>query len=359
MPYWEDLYKQLSKMTDLEVIYLRRGTSQHPLKDPIMSGYKATLLSESWTYVRLIRRAFTERESIWIIPGWNSVAYMALYFLLWLLKRSTYVFTDAPLQQGRSSKRIVRVARHWILKFLFSTATGFLGTGQLARSTLVRMGADASKTHNLPYPLDESRYLPIAARIPEPPPLRTIRIIFVGRISRADKRIDLLIDAFAEARKQCGDRVDLQLLVAGSGPDEPLLLDLIARHNVSSSVRMLGWLDQQGLCSAYSEADVYFHSADFEPYGVTLVEALFSGLYIIASNCVGAAAELIDDPQNGRIFRAGDTTAAASVIIETVDMFLKARPSRIDIAISGERWYLGKYIETLNGIITFKTDPVR
>jgi glycosyltransferase involved in cell wall biosynthesis len=78
----------------------------------------------------------------------------------------------------------------------------------------------------------------------------------------------------------------------------------------ANRVRWLGFFDDQKAVSAtYRNCDVLVLPSDFEPWAVVINEALAAGLAVVASDRVGAAADLVRHGVNGMIFPHGDAAA--------------------------------------------------
>src|SRR5205823_1850540 len=68
------------------------------------------------------------------------------------------------------------------------------------------------------------------------------------------------------------------------------------------------------LAQAYVDADVFALLSRHEPWGVVVNEAAASGLPLVLSEHVGAAADLLLDGENGFLVPADDAVAAADAI---------------------------------------------
>jgi GT2 family glycosyltransferase/glycosyltransferase involved in cell wall biosynthesis len=126
--------------------------------------------------------------------------------------------------------------------------------------------------------------------------------LFLGAITPW-KRPDLAIKAATIA--------GVPLVVAG----EPL--DAAGRHleerlraSAGPSVTFAGRLEDP--VEALRRADVLLHTADREPYGMALVEALACGTPVVAP-AAGGPQEIVDD-SCARLFRPGDPDAAAAAL---------------------------------------------
>lgn len=128
------------------------------------------------------------------------------------------------------------------------------------------------------------------------------RLVYSGRLIDI-KRVDLLIDAFACL---ADERPDWDLLVIGGGPLRDAL-EARLPPSLRARATWTGFLDDQRAVSAlYRAADVLVLPSDYEPWAVVINEAAAAGMAIVASDVVGAAAELVRDGVNGFTFPTGD-----------------------------------------------------
>jgi glycosyltransferase involved in cell wall biosynthesis len=131
------------------------------------------------------------------------------------------------------------------------------------------------------------------------------RIVYSGRLA-AEKRVDLLIAAFVAL---AADRPDWDLLVIGDGPLRAALAAGVP-ENLAPRVTWAGFVDDQETVGAmYRACHVLVLPSDYEPWALVVNEAVAAGLAVVCSNVVGAAAELVVDGVNGRLFPPGDLVA--------------------------------------------------
>jgi glycosyltransferase involved in cell wall biosynthesis len=119
-----------------------------------------------------------------------------------------------------------------------------------------------------------------------------VRILSVGRLV-ADKNLDRLIDAFADAGFEEGEA---ELELHGTGPLEPELRAQAERLGVS--VRLPGPAAPADLGDVYAGAHVLALVSGYEPFGVTLREGAAAGLPLIASRRAGAVGDVAVEGEN-------------------------------------------------------------
>jgi glycosyltransferase involved in cell wall biosynthesis len=71
--------------------------------------------------------------------------------------------------------------------------------------------------------------------------------------------------------------------------------------------RYLGYMSRRELRAFFGETDLLLQPAQYEPFGLTVGEALALGVPVIASDTVGAAEDV--SPECCTIVRAGDVSA--------------------------------------------------
>ncbi|WP_309398204.1 glycosyltransferase family 4 protein [Cerasicoccus maritimus] len=95
-----------------------------------------------------------------------------------------------------------------------------------------------------------------------------------------------------------------------------LLRDLVHEHHLHEIVEWRG--HQNDVKAFFSEIDLLVHPAENEPFGLAVVESLFAGVPVIASDTVGAA-DLFAPPENGLKFPTNNSRALATMIAELIE----------------------------------------
>ncbi len=118
------------------------------------------------------------------------------------------------------------------------------------------------------------------------------KILHVGRIS-FEKEIDMAIRAMAD--------IDAELLVIGSGPQKEELEELTVKLGLEDKVRFLGFIPNKDLPDAYACGDMLISCSAFETQGLSVLEAMASGLPCACRNA-RAFTDIIRDGENGFLF---------------------------------------------------------
>lgn len=138
-------------------------------------------------------------------------------------------------------------------------------------------------------------------------------VIYVGRLA-AEKNLGLVVAAFAAIRERVGNA---RLILVGDGP----LAGRLARRH--PEYHFAGLRRGEDLAAHYASADLFLFPSLTETFGNVVPEALASGLAVVAYDHA-AAADLIDNGDNGRTIAAGDRAAFIAAAVE-----LASRPESL------------------------------
>jgi len=120
--------------------------------------------------------------------------------------------------------------------------------------------------------------------------------ISIGRIEK-DKNLDVIMDALAIHLKNH----KAQLVFVGSGKFEKEFKKHASLLNITDRVFFTGKISDRAVQEIYSLADVYIGAGTAELQGLSVMEAMASGLPVLAVNAV-ALPELVKNGVNGYLF---------------------------------------------------------
>jgi glycosyltransferase involved in cell wall biosynthesis len=152
---------------------------------------------------------------------------------------------------------------------------------------------------------------------------RSLLIITCARLIEA-KNVGRMLEAVASANASCGN---LHFLIAGDGPLRASLESTAERLGIGERVRFLGYLPHDELRLAYRLADVFLFPTLYEGHPRALMEAMMSGLPVIASRH-GAVRDVVQDGTDGILVDALDVDQIADAIVSL------ARDGELRVALS-------------------------
>lgn len=133
---------------------------------------------------------------------------------------------------------------------------------------------------------------------------RGVVLLYVGRLA-AEKNVELALRAHALLSRA---RADCHMVVVGDGP---LRARLERRY---PGVRFLGTQQGEALSRCYASADVFLFPSLSDTFGNVTLEAMASGLPVLAFN-TAAAGDLIVPRVNGYLAAVGDEIAFLDAVL--------------------------------------------
>ncbi len=158
-----------------------------------------------------------------------------------------------------------------------------------------------------------------------------LNILFIGRLEE-EKGVWELLQAFCNLRKRYKN---LQLTMIGSGSQGEKISDFIKKSSMIRIIELKKIVDYEKMGREYEKADVFVLPSKptknwQEQYGMVLVEAMATGLPIVASK-TGAIPEVLE--------KAGILVKPESVIQLTKALFqmIKSERKRIKLGIEARK----------------------
>jgi glycosyltransferase involved in cell wall biosynthesis len=138
---------------------------------------------------------------------------------------------------------------------------------------------------------------------PDEPPV----LLAVGRFTQ-QKDFGTLIRASSRVL----ERGDARLLILGDGPERPHLEALVSTLGLNASVSLPGWVGNPYPYMVGAAAFVL--SSRWEGLPSVLIEALFCGAPVVATDCLSGPSEILEDGRYGLLVPVGDEDALAEGI---------------------------------------------
>lgn len=208
--------------------------------------------------------------------------------------------TDPPIRlyERFQLPRVLRQARGLIVTSAFIQRTDLLRRYQ-AKSVVINPGAS------------EIFYKPRPSRA------AAHTLMHVGGLKRGEQHKDLLTSLRVTA-ELIKTYEDVRLMVVGNGVRREFFQDQAAQLGIAGHVQFCGRLSGDDLLAAYHEADVLITPSRNEAFGMVLIEAMASGLPVVASQ-VGGIPEVVTDGETGFLAEPGDVAGFARTISELFD----------------------------------------
>jgi glycosyltransferase involved in cell wall biosynthesis len=136
-----------------------------------------------------------------------------------------------------------------------------------------------------------------------------LRLVTVGRLVEV-KGFDLLVRALGGA---VHDGLDATLTIVGAGPERSRLEALVAENNLGARITFAGALGEEALLGKLAEADAFVSASRKEGFGVAIVEALATGLPVLATLSGGPDEIVTED--DGMLVAPDDIAALSAALL--------------------------------------------
>ena len=173
----------------------------------------------------------------------------------------------------------------------------------LRRAVAERGLAPSSDVEVQPNLAPASFFEPPSSGRTSPPPFR---FVTVARL-KPSKNVLGLLGAFAQVTSS--DSVEPTLNIVGDGPERSRLEDQARDLGLTDQVRFLGRCDRGSVREALWQAHAFVLPSHHETFGVVLLEAMATGLPVLATACGGP--EDLVTPETGLLVPPGDPEALA------------------------------------------------
>ncbi len=154
--------------------------------------------------------------------------------------------------------------------------------------------------------IDRSNYRPDLT------PRDANRLLFVGRLT-TEKHIDVVLRALS----QLDPALDVTFDIVGGGDQRAKLETLAQQLGVAGRVTFHGHASDDDLRDLYSRASVFAIASIAELQSIATMEAMASGLPIVAANAV-ALPHLVHEGENGYLFTPGDADELAARLTDVL-----------------------------------------
>lgn len=242
-------------------------------------------------------------------------------------------------------------ARKIFLWWVYRHVDHALFAGQANRAYFNAMGLQAHQLHFAPHAIDNLRFgVPVDRKFRQSMGFTENEVVylFAGKLE-AKKNPTLLIRAFVALQQP-----NTRLWLVGSGPMELELNALIAQlpKQIQHTIHLTPFVNQLDMPAVYQSADVFVlpSKGPGETWGLAVNEAMASGLPVIVSDRCGCASDLVQQEENGLIFKSEDQRSlevAMQKLSERQAINEMGRKSKVRI----ESWNFTRIAEVIENLV--------
>lgn len=257
-----------------------------------------------------------------IITSANDISCLAVLLKLLLFRSSRIIVTQhltvsPEVSRAKGLRKLKLQMVRLAMRALYPRANRVIAVSDgVALDLAQQIGIPRDAITTIYNPIVDTQ---IASRIEAPLPAvypweqsTTPLIVFAGRLEPV-KRVDLLLDAFAQVHAQ----TEAHLLILGDGSQLEQLKRQAAQLQVEDNVLFFG--HTQNILPLLKHSDVLVLPSDYEGFGNVLVEAMACGTQIIATNCPSGPAEILDNGRYGQLIPTNSVSALVAALRKTLD----------------------------------------
>jgi glycosyltransferase involved in cell wall biosynthesis len=205
----------------------------------------------------------------------------------------------------------------FIHKFLFKNASEIIGVSSVIKDEY-EMRSKRQVTYIPPLiPFQECTKDRTALRRKYGYNESDIILLFLGTLKRI-KGCDTLIRAFISLGEEYVKKNNLKLLLAGDGVQKLELEEVVRHYNNESYIKFMGHVPHNNISAIYKISDIYILPSSFEGTPISMLEAMFNCMPIIASD-VNGINNIIQNETNGLLFEVNNSDDLKDKIIRMVE----------------------------------------
>jgi len=137
--------------------------------------------------------------------------------------------------------------------------------------------------------------------------------LYVGQFIER-KNIDTILKSF---KKVSETNENVKLFLVGGGIEKEKIENFVLQNNLNNKVIIENFLQEEELSKIYTISNALLILSESEPWGMVVNEAMCFGLPIVASEKVGAGADLIDE-QSGVVVKDYKNIETVSQVLSTI-----------------------------------------
>ena len=226
------------------------------------------------------------------------------------------------------------------------------------RDELLRRGVPIKDARIIYGAVDTHPFLPSTGS--RHSPNGTLSLLYAGRLA-PEKGIETAIDAVQNLVYARGIR-SVRLTIVGTGRPSYVtrLYERVNQAGLDEFVSFSGPTPKEEMPGLYRRFDAFLFTSTWqEPFGRVLVEALASGVVVIAT-ATGGAAEIVEEDENALTFLPGDSSGLASQVIRLLQQpSLRRRLTENGQRTAQEKFDLSRMVSEIESYLLSVQDDDR
>lgn len=303
------------------LITIDSSQSSNPVPHIIIRSFSACK-----RIILLISKLIFEKPKAALIftsDGFSAIEKGVMCVICSLFNCKAMIFPRAGnlIIQTKNSRAI-----RFLIRFLFNKATIFLCQGRKWKKFAInQIGFKPSNVMTINNWTATKEHIKIGLDRNYDKNDGTKKLLFVGWLEEFKGVFDLL-----EASKSLIQQgYKFQLTFAGDGNAKAQVQEYIKNYNLSSYIKLEGWVDDTNLLRLLENNDIFILPSWSEGLPNSMIEAMSAGLSVIVSD-VGAISDFIKHDKNGLITKPKDIDGLRDAISSLLDDNLKIKRNAIN-----------------------------
>jgi len=286
----------------------------------IISNFKKSFIAKLqfpfFLFFMFLKGLKISKKSDIIHAQWALSGLVGVFIKMFIKKPLIITIRGSDLKYALKSSLFKR-----IIMFVFRRADYIIAVSEDLKKDIALLGIENNKISMIPNGIDTDLFkLRSKALIRKKLklPLDKKIILFVGRLTK-DKGISYLIQAFNKL-----DHSFLLLLI-GFGPDKPFFRKITEKNN---NITFLGEKEHDQVAEYMNASDVFILPSLSEGRPNVILEAMASGLPIIATN-VGGIPEMMQGNKNGFLIKKSNVNDIITAVRKIFDNPSKTKKMKL------------------------------
>ncbi len=170
---------------------------------------------------------------------------------------------------------------------------------------------------------------------------------FLGGLDTQVKGLDILLNALIHLKNE-----NLKVIIGGSGKLLPYYMELAKKLNVEDKCEFLGLIPAEKRYEFFKDLDFFILPSRHESFGLVLLEAMASGIPVLATRC-GGPEEIVEE-NTGFLVEKENSESLAKGIQKMIKNLSKFNPIEIRNRVNqrfGKEVFMQKMVEVYNSVL--------
>ena len=245
---------------------------------------------------------------IWLhgIKNWYN---LCIIFIAKIFKKKVFI-RDESNHFSKKRSFLNKIFNYFFYKFIDNFIDVYLAIGSQNKKYYLDHNIKNKKIVIVPYTVDNNFF----NKKNKFKNNKKLTYIFAAKLIKK-KGANILLEAINILNHNKKFNYNSEFLIIGDGYMKNSLQSYVKLKNLKN-VKFIPFQNQKKLSELYQKSDVFIIPSLFEPWGLTVNEAMAAENAIISSSAVASAYDLVSNNVNGYRFKNGDSKDLANKILK-------------------------------------------